>query len=98
MRGQNAAAFPESTASASPGTLSLQNDAIVSIDIKKSTEYPILLANLARGDAHHDLSEVFTTTIYNQTPSLKSAFDNGMPKYKIGTSDKHYTSTTYFTE
>ena len=44
---------------------------------KKNPQYKKHTASLARSDAHHDLSEVFTAATYSN--HIKTAFDSGLP-------------------
>lgn len=37
------------------------------------------MAYLSRSDAHHDLADLFTETIYKKDHLIKAAFDSGLP-------------------
>jgi hypothetical protein len=51
----------------------------ITTDIKQNDAFKQQLANMARGDAHHDLDEVFKRKIYENDANIKTAFDAGIP-------------------
>jgi hypothetical protein len=51
----------------------------ITTDIKQNDAFKQQLANMARGDAHHDLDEVFKRKIYENDANVKTAFDAGIP-------------------
>jgi len=52
---------------------------IITTDIKQNDTFKQQLANMARGDAHHDLDEVFKRKNYDNDANIKTAFDAGIP-------------------
>ena len=51
----------------------------ITIATKATDQYKLHTASIARSDAHHDLSTVFNTDAYNNTPEIKTAFNSGLP-------------------
>ena len=55
------------------------NSPIITCDIKNTPEYQKQLWETAKGDAHHDLSEVFKPTDYSNAAHIREAFNQGLP-------------------
>jgi hypothetical protein len=55
------------------------NTPIITCDIKQTTSYQKQLWETAKGDAHHDLSEVFKPTDYSRAAHIREAFNQGLP-------------------
>ena len=58
------------------------NTPIITCDIKNTTAYQKQLWETAKGDAHHDLSEVFKPSDYTKEASMREAFNEGLPNFK----------------
>jgi hypothetical protein len=57
----------------------LSEKQFITTDIKQNDAFKQQLANMARGDAHHDLDEVFKRANYEKNGEIKAAFDAGIP-------------------
>lgn len=66
------------TSTSNTDTSSTEKQFITS-DIKQNDSFKQQLANMARGDAHHDLDEVFKRKNYDNDSNIKKAFDAGIP-------------------
>ena len=58
---------------------SIEKKQFITTDIKQNNAFQLQLANMARGDAHHDLDEVFKRANYEKDGEIKDAFDRGIP-------------------
>lgn len=57
------------------------NTPIITCDIKNTAEYQKQLWETAKGDAHHDLSEVFKPSDYSKAAYMREAFNQGLPNF-----------------
>jgi len=57
------------------------NSPIITCDIKNTVEYQKQLWETAKGDAHHDLSEVFKPSDYITYAHIREAFNQGLPNF-----------------
>ena len=57
------------------------NSPIITCDIKNTPEYQKQLWETAKGDAHHDLSEVFKPSDYSKAAYIREAFNQGLPNF-----------------
>lgn len=57
------------------------NTPIITCDIKQTTSYQKQLWETAKGDAHHDLSEVFKPNDYSRAAHIREAFNQGLPNF-----------------
>lgn len=57
------------------------NSPIITCDIKNTAEYQKQLWETAKGDAHHDLSDVFKPSDYSKAAYMREAFNQGLPNF-----------------